>query len=71
MKLNTGEVFEPGQVWQTPKGTLWKVLRYENRKGEKQVLMRQGVEGTGRKQYRPWDKILDWTIYLHTDGTKT
>lgn len=71
MELNIGDVFVPGQVWQTPRGTLWKILRYDYSSKGKQVLMRVGEDGTGRKQYRPWDKVMNWTIHTHADGTKT
>ncbi|WP_349432790.1 hypothetical protein Q9L42_020325 (plasmid) [Methylomarinum sp. Ch1-1] len=71
MKYDVGEVFVPGQVWVTSRGGLWKILRYEYRNNEKFVLMRAGEEGRGRKQYRPWDKVDGWSIWIHADGTPT
>ena len=71
MKLNIGDVFVPGQVWQTSRGGLWKVLEYDYSKGMKRVLMRAGESGGGRKQYRLWDDVGNWVIWIHADGTPT
>lgn len=68
MILNIGDVFAPGEVWQTPKGTLWKAIEYDESTGEKRILLRAGLNGSGRKQYRPWDKTDRWRIWIHSDG---
>ena len=71
MRSTVGEVFVPGEVWQTSHGTLWKVLRYEWGDEGKRVLMRRGEDGRGRKQYRPWDAVHGWVMQSYADGTPT
>lgn len=71
-KHSPGEVFQPGEVWESPKGQLWKVLEYAYRPGKpKQALMRLGEGGTGRKAERDWDGVCNWVLHMHADGTRT
>ena len=69
-KINTGDCFEPGQVWMTPRGTLWRVMGYEwPPLGRKKAIIRMGTNGKGRKQKRDWDAVIEWVIYAHADGS--
>ena len=69
-KINTGDCFEPGQIWMTPQGTLWRVLGYNwPPAGRKQAVLRLGANGKGRKHKRDWDAVDQWVIYAHVDGT--
>lgn len=68
--INTGDCFEPGQVWMTSRGTLWAVIGYAARPGKrKQAVLRMGTHGKGRKRERDWDAVDQWVIYTHKDGT--
>lgn len=49
--------FRPGEVWETPRGTLYRVE--ECRRGGKAVL-RVGKSGGGRKVVRDWDAVIGW-----------
>lgn len=65
-----GDCFEPGQVWMTPRGTLWAVIGYAARPNKpKQAVLRLGLRGTGRKQERDWNAVKGWVIHTHADGT--
>lgn len=52
--------FHVGQVWESPRGMLYKVI--EVRRGGKAVL-RLGVDGKGRIVRRNWDAVMGWVIY--------
>lgn len=64
-KTNTCDCFEPGQVWESPRGFLYAVIGYapEMPGKRKQVVLRLGENGKGRKQLRDWDAVVGWTIY--------
>lgn len=73
MKINTGDCFEVGQVWMSPRGTLYRVMEgpapmpghYSPK-----VVLRQRSNGTGRKVLRDWDAVIGWVIDTHADGRK-
>lgn len=68
----TGDYFQVGEVWESPKGILWKVVDYVHRAGKpKQAVMRLGEDGSGRKSERDWDGVHNWVMYCHADGTRT
>ena len=70
--MSTGERFEVGQVWATPRGTLWRVMQEisgPTKRHTPQVVLREGIDGTGRKALRDWDAVLGWVIHQHKDGT--
>lgn len=52
--------FHVGQVWESPRGFLYRVESV--RRGGKAVL-RLGVDGKGRKVIRDWDAVIGWVIY--------
>ena len=62
----TGEVFEIGQVWMSPRGFLYHVVGIEPGR-HRQAVLRMG--GTGRKVRRDWDAVMGWVIHIHKDGT--
>jgi hypothetical protein len=72
MTLNKGDAFQLDEVWQTPKGGLYRVVGYEHKPGKpKQAVLRVGADGAGRKVLRDWDAVIGWTIVpaLHvTEG---
>lgn len=55
--------FHPGQVWESPRGFLWRVSGVE--RGGKAVL-RLGNDGKGRKAVRDWDAVQGWVLYSDT-----
>ena len=63
----TGEVFEIGQIWMSPRGSLYHVVGIEPGR-PRQAVLRMG--GIGRKVRRPWDHVAGWVIDTHADGTK-
>lgn len=65
-QLNAGDCFQPGEVWQTPRGFLYRVMGYEHKEGKvrKQAVLRLGNAGTGRKVLRDWDAVDGWIIHL-------
>lgn len=70
--LNIGDAFQPGEVWQTSRGGLYRVMSYEHKPGKpKQAVLRVGADGTGRKVLRSWAAVIGWTIvpaYHVTEG---
>jgi hypothetical protein len=70
--LNTGDAFQQNEVWQTPKGGLYRVMGYEHKAGKpKQAVLRAGADGAGRKVLRDWDAVIGWVIvpaYHITEG---
>ena len=56
--------FHPGQVWETSRGFLWKVVSIENG----QAVFRRGFNGRGAIKRRPWDEVWDgvinWVLYF-------
>ncbi len=60
-KLSKGDAFQPGEVWMTPKGGLYRVMGYEHKPGKpKQAVLRVGANGAGRKVLRDWDAVIGW-----------
>ena len=65
--VNTGEVFQTGEVWKSPKSFLYLVVGYEEKPGKKkQAVLRLGTHGGGRKKLRDWDAVNGWTIHQHS-----
>lgn len=60
MSLHPGEAFRVGEVWVSPKGSLYKVVGTTT---PTQVVLRKGADGTGRKSFRRWDCVDGWTLY--------
>lgn len=52
--------FHKGQVWESPRGTLYKVTDVV-RSGK--ATLRLGVDGTGRKIIRDWDAVVNWVLW--------
>jgi len=61
MKWNRTDCFHEGQVWQTSRGTMFKVMDVSSG----QATLRLGRDGTGRRVRRPWDAVANW--YLEED----
>jgi hypothetical protein len=51
--------FHVGQVWETPRGTVYKVESVV-RGGD--AVLRQGENGNGRKVKRAWDDVINWVL---------
>lgn len=68
--VNTGEVFQPGEVWKSPKGSFHLVIGYEEKTGKpKQAVLKLGITGFGRKKLRDWDAVNGWSIYPTSANT--
>ena len=53
------DCFHPDQVWETPRGYLYRVLECQvNGKAK----LRAGTNGRGRIVYRAWDAVLGWRL---------
>ena len=50
--------FHEGQVWESPRGTLYKVMFTRN----SQTTLRAGDDGTGKITRRPWDAVVNWIL---------
>lgn len=57
--IKKGERFQVGEVWQSPRGFLYKVTDVSGR----QAIMRMGSHGKGRIRRRWVDAIEGWSIY--------
>ncbi|EME1466181.1 hypothetical protein LL394_005265 [Serratia marcescens] len=57
-EIAKGDIFRAGEVWESPKGTLYKVMSVELR----QATLRMGSDGSGRIVRRPWDAVIGWSI---------
>ncbi|MGH2623093.1 MAG: hypothetical protein ACRDE7_05455 [Sphingobacterium sp.] len=53
-----GDIFCAGEVWVSPRGTLYKVMTVELR----QAALRMGSDGSGRIILRPYDAVINWSI---------
>lgn len=53
--------FHEGQVWRSPKGTLYRVVECRRRG---QAVLRQGIDGSGRVDRRPWDAVFGWVLHM-------
>jgi hypothetical protein len=56
-----GDCFRVGEVWQSPRGTLYRVIKREGL----HVTLRAGTEGGGRLVKHPWDGVIGWTRPPH------
>lgn len=52
--------FNVGQVWESSKGNLYRVISVQ--RGGK-ALLRLGVDGKGRVMRRDWDAVIGWFLY--------
>ena len=57
--VKTGERFQVGEVWQSPRGFIYKVVEVTGN----QATLRMGIQGNMRKQRRYVDAINGWSIY--------
>lgn len=53
------ERFHVGQVWQSPRGCLYKVIFVKGG----QATLRRGRDGSGRIVRREWDNVVNWVLY--------
>ena len=54
-----GEIFKPGEVWESPKGLLYTV---EEITPSCQVKLRLSAHpGQGRIKWKNWDAVANWT----------
>lgn len=51
--------FHEGQVWESPRGSLYKVMDVA-RGG--QAVLRLGRDGAGRIVRRDWDAVVSWIL---------
>ncbi len=59
-EIKKGERFQIGEVWISPKGTLYLVKEVVG----SQAVLRLGIHGMGqRKVYRNVDAIDGWSLY--------
>ena len=66
--------FEIGQVWESPRGTLWKVISFalptiHTKYKKRQAIFRQGSNGIGRLMLRDYDAVIGWGLQT-VDSTK-
>lgn len=57
-EIAKGDIFRAGEVWESPKGTLYKVMSVELR----QATLRMGSDGSGRIVRRAWDAVIGWSL---------
>lgn len=57
-EIAKGDIFRAGEVWESPKGTLYKVMSVDLR----QATLRMGSDGSGRIVRRPWDAVIGWSM---------
>lgn len=50
--------FHEGQVWESPRGFIYKVICIENG----QALLRLGETGKGKPIRRKWDAVTNWAL---------
>lgn len=55
--------FHAGQVWESPRGFLYRVEAVTD---GGQAVLRLRRDGSGRKVLRPWDAVIGW--WLEDDG---
>lgn len=72
-----GECFREGEVWESPRGLLWRVVAMATlpstgaKRGRRQAELRHGAsetESSGRRQVHDFDAVVGWTLYRHADG---
>lgn len=59
MDPEIGEIFRVGEVWESPKGTLYKVIAAGV---GQQMVLRRGIRGDGPKRFRSWDRVSGWRL---------
>ncbi|HAI51369.1 hypothetical protein [Atlantibacter hermannii] len=59
-KIIKGERFQSGEIWQSPRGFLYKVVAISGR----EAILRMGTHGRGRKTKRQVDAISGWSLYV-------
>lgn len=59
-KIIKGERFQSGEIWQSPRGFLYKVVAIAGR----EAILRMGTHGLGRKRKRQVDAISGWSLYV-------
>lgn len=57
--------FHAGQVWESPRGSLWRVVSVER---GKMAVLKQGERGLGRKTVRDWDAVVGWVLHSDAEG---
>jgi len=57
--MNRVDSFHEGQVWQSPRGTIYKVVSV-NHGG--QATLRKGGDASGNIIRRPWDAVINWVL---------
>jgi len=57
-EIAKGDIFRAGEVWESPRGTLYKVIYVHSR----QATLRMGSDGSGRIIRRPYDAVINWSI---------
>lgn len=67
-KWNDGDCFRVGEVWASPRGSLWRVMSYAPMPPgyRRHVVLRLGADGGGRKKLREWDAVQDWVRQQNT-----
>lgn len=74
MAYTAGECFQVGEVWQSPRGTLYKVMEMQlsefKRGARPTAILRLGQDGKGKMIRREWDAINNWTIYARATHPK-
>ena len=64
--LVPGEQFQEGELWRSPRGTLYRVITLMpepstlRRTRRRLAVLRQGPDGAGRKIIRAWDAVEGW-----------
>jgi len=57
-EISVGDAFREGEVWQSPKGTLYRVMIVKCG----QAILKIGSDGSGRIVRRPWDAVIGWSM---------
>ncbi|MBL5819901.1 hypothetical protein JBO39_01560 [Serratia marcescens] len=57
-EIAKGEIFRVGEVWESPKGNLYKVIAVRLR----QATLRMGKDGCGRIVRRQLDAVIGWSM---------
>jgi hypothetical protein len=61
-KYEDADQFREGEVWESPRGTLYRCMgfRHVEWKKRRQAMLSAGVDGKGRITLRDWDDVIDW-----------
>ena len=68
LKEASPDQFRPGDIWESPRGTVYKCTETffpgqgkegdpSPRRGTKKAVLRQGEDGSGKRVLRDWDAI--------------